>query len=90
MTKAHIDSLKSLLRLLRFLFWYAVVVVALVYLLPSAAKWIQAEYEAMSVGARAASVTVFLVSAALWQLAGTLGRRRQIRGNLSSDRTNSL
>lgn len=90
MTKAQIDSLKSVLRPLRFLFWYAVVVVALVYLLPFAGEWVQGEYEAMSVGARASSVAVFLVGAAVWQLAGIFVRRRHLRDNRISNRTNSL
>lgn len=90
MTKAHIDSLKSVLRLLRFLFWYVVVVVAVVYLLPFAGKWIQGEYEAMSVGARVISVAAFLAGAAVWHLAGIFGRRRHLGDSLRSDRTNSL
>ena len=90
MTKARIDSLKSVLSLLRFLFWYAVVVVALVYLLPFAGEWVQGRYEAMSVGARATSVAGFLVGATVWQLAGMLLRRRLLRESPLGNRTNSL
>jgi uncharacterized membrane protein len=89
MTKAHIDSLKSVLRLLRFLFWYAVVVVALVYLLPFAGEWVQGEYEAMSVGARATSVAVVLVGVTVWQLAGMFVRRKHLSDSPLGNRTNS-
>jgi hypothetical protein len=90
MTKAQIDSLKSVLRLLRFLFWYAVVVAVLVYLLPIAGEWVQGEYEAMSVGARATAVAVLLVSVAVWQLAGMFVRRRHLRDGPLGNRTNFL
>jgi len=77
MTKARIDGLKSVLRLLRFLFWYAVVVGAVVYLLPWAGRILESGYEAMSGSARVFTVVGFFAVAAAWQLTGMRGRARR-------------
>jgi len=80
MTKTQIDAFKSVLRLVRFLAWYAILVAAVLYLLPLAGQWLQGLYESMSIGARAFSVLGFLAVAAAGQLIGTRGRLKQVRG----------
>ena len=90
MAKTDIDGLSSLRRLLRFLFWYAIVVAAAFYLLPWLGQWIQGAYDAMSIGARALSVLGIFALAALGQVGRMLSRSRPLSESGRSSQTNSL
>ena len=90
MAKTDIDGLSSLQRLLRFLFWYAIVVAAAFYLLPWLGQWIQGAYDAMSIGARALSVLGIFALAALGQVGRMLSRSRPLSESGRSSQTNSL
>jgi 4-hydroxybenzoate polyprenyltransferase len=48
MKKTLLDGWKSLLRLLRFVFWYGFAVAVLLYLLPAAGLLLEQHYEALS------------------------------------------
>ena len=68
MRHSLIESWKSVLRLLRFLFWYGVAVAAIIYLLPMAAALVEDRYEAMSSALRFFSVLGFLAVVGAWQI----------------------
>jgi ABC-type amino acid transport system permease subunit len=85
MSKIRTDHMKSLPRLLRFLFWYAVIVAAALYALPLAGQLAQAGYEALSSGARAVAVLAFIAVVVAWQLADRRDRSRESRENVAGD-----
>jgi hypothetical protein len=90
MTKTRIDNLKSVLRLVRFLAWYSVIVAAAIYLLPWVGQWIQGVYDSMSIGTRAFSVLGILAVAAAGQLVSLRGRSKPWRGGRGSSQSNTL
>jgi len=89
MTKTRIDSLRSVLKLLRFLAWYAVIVAFAIYLLPLAGQWLQKEYDSMSLATRAFSVMGIFAVAAAGQLVSMRGRWKHPRARLRSRQTDS-
>jgi len=89
MTITRTDSLKSVLRLLRFLFWYTVVVSAAVYLLPWAGRILENGYDALSSSSRLLVVGGFFAVVAAWQLRGMLAQARQSDGTVRLGRRRS-
>ena len=79
MKHALSDSWKSMLSLLRFLFWYGILVAAILYLLPWAGQLAQHQYEAMNSIARLFSVIGFFAVVGAWQLLATRFRSRRPR-----------
>ena len=68
MNNATVEGRKSLLKLLRFLLWYAIAVTAVLYLLPMAAQMLEDRYEAMSSAVRLLSVLGFFAAVGVWQV----------------------
>ena len=62
MNNATVEGRKSLLKLFRFLLWYAIAVAAVLYLLPMAAQMLEDRYEAMSSAVRLLSVLGFFAA----------------------------
>jgi len=89
MTRTRTDSLKSVLRLLRFLFWYTVVVGAAVYLLPWAGRILENAYDALSGSSRVLVVGGFFAVVAAWQLRSLLAQARQSDGTVPLGRRRS-
>jgi hypothetical protein len=58
-----LEAFRSLYKLFRFVFWYAIGVVALVYVLPKIARFLQAEYEMLDSTVRISllAVSVLLI-----------------------------
>ena len=76
MNNATVEGRKSLLKLFRFLLWYAIAVAAVLYLLPMAAQMLEDRYEAMSSAIRLLSVLGFFAAVGVWQLM-SIGKRRK-------------
>lgn len=70
----------SILKLLRFLVWYAAGVAALLFAMPIGARFLQAQYEDMSGTVKFAIVAGFFIVIAVWQL---LGKRDRMRAEFS-------
>ena len=66
-----IENRNSLIRLLRFLFWYAMAVVTALFILPRAALLIESYYETMGSVLRLAIVVGFVTAVAAWHLIRT-------------------
>lgn len=79
MSKAQIESWKSVLSLARFLFWYAIAAAALLILLPWLGQELQSRYEALSSTSRLLSLSGFFAAVVAWQLLDTRGRLRGLR-----------
>ena len=75
MNKATVEGRKSLLKLFRFLLWYAIAVAAGLYLLPMGAQMIEVGYEAMSTAGRLFSVVGFFAVIGAWQFMSRRKRR---------------
>jgi hypothetical protein len=69
--------MNSLLRLLRFLAWYGVAVVALFYVLPVAGLMIEVQYDMLSSTARFFSVIGVFAVIAIWQVIALRDRLRR-------------
>lgn len=67
---------RSILRLVRFLAWYAAGVATLFYLLPKGGLFLQAQYESMGGTMKFAAVVGFFLLIAAWHV---LGRRDRMR-----------
>lgn len=68
----------SLVKLFRFLFWYAAAVAVLFYLAPIAGLFLQGQYEAMSGVAKFAAVLGFFVVVGAWQILSQRDRLRML------------
>jgi hypothetical protein len=79
MRSARVESWKSLLKLLRFLFWYGIAVTAVLYLLPMAAVAVEDRYAAMSSTARLFCVIGFFVVIGAWQVMSMRDRVKWLR-----------
>ena len=73
--------MNSLLKLLRFLAWYGIVVVTLFYLLPVAGLMVEVQYEALSSTAKFFSVIGIFVVLAVWQGISLRDRLRKSPGS---------
>lgn len=63
------DAFDSLVRLLRFIAWYAVAVAAVFYLLPYLAQFLEGYFDALSSSVKFFSVIGFFAIVAVWQIA---------------------
>lgn len=79
MRSSLLESWKSLLKLLRFLFWYGVAVTGFLYLLPMAAVVVEDRYAAMNSTARFFSVIGFFVVIGAWQVMSNWERMKVLR-----------
>jgi positive regulator of sigma E activity len=77
MNGAIVNAWASLLRLARFLFWYAVAVAALFYLLPMVGLFLESRYDALSSAAKFFAVIGFFSVVAAWQAVAVRDRWRQ-------------
>jgi hypothetical protein len=68
MKSALNERWNDFMKLIRFLFWYAIGLAAVFYLLPMAARLAEATYDAMSGVTKVFTVVGFLALVALWQL----------------------
>ena len=59
---------QNFLRLLRFLVWYAVALVALFFFLPMLGEWLQSLYESLDGQLRIILVSGFFAGVGIWQL----------------------
>ena len=75
MKRILLDGWNSLLRLLRFLFWYGLAVAALLYLLPSAGLLLEQHYEALSSTVKFFSVLGLFAVIGAWQILSIRDRR---------------
>jgi hypothetical protein len=73
MSKTQIEGWKSVLKLGRFLFWYALAAAALLVLLPWVGRELQSLYEALSSTSRLLSITGFLAAVLAWQILSMRG-----------------
>lgn len=79
MNKAARDGRQSLLKLLRFLLWYAAAMAAVFYLLPWAGSVLEHQYDALSSNARLSVIALFFVAVAGWQFLSWLNHPRKRR-----------
>jgi len=82
MKNAIKDGLDSLLRLFRFIAWYAVVLVAVFYFLPLLAMFLEGRFDALSSSLKFFSVIGFIIVVGAWQIAD---RRDRIRSSVKPD-----
>jgi 4-hydroxybenzoate polyprenyltransferase len=75
MKRQLLDSWKSLLQLLRFLFWYGIAVAALLFVLPAAGVLVEQHYEALSSTLKFFSVLGMFAVIGAWQVLGMRDRR---------------
>ena len=75
MKKRILDSWNSLLQLLRFLFWYGIVVAALLFVLPAAGVLVERHYDALSSTLKFFSVLGIFAVVFAWQVLGMRNRR---------------
>jgi hypothetical protein len=76
MKRALNEGWKNVARLIRFVFWYAIGLAALLYLLPMAGRLVERHYDSMSSPAKPFTLAGFLALVVLWQL-----RDRRDRGD---------
>jgi uncharacterized membrane protein len=77
MKNALIKGWQSFVKLFRFLFWYAVSVAAIFYLLPVIALFAESQYEALSNAAKFISILGFFSVIGAWQIISMRDRRRR-------------
>jgi len=65
---AIVEAGHSVFKLLRFLFWYAVAVAGVLYMLPLAASHLQEQYDALNSVARLLALVGLFVVIAIWQI----------------------
>lgn len=75
MKKRMLESWKSLLQLLRFLFWYGVVVATLLVVLPAAGSLVEQHYDALSSTLKFFSVLGIFAVICAWQVLAIRDRR---------------
>lgn len=76
MKKSLENGWNSFLKLFRFLAWYGVAVVTLLYLLPIVGLLMEVQYDLMSSTAKFFSVIGFIVVVSAWYIANTRDRLR--------------
>lgn len=76
MKKSLENGWNSFLKLFRFLAWYGVAVVTLMYLLPIVGLLMEVHYDLMSSTAKFFSVLGFIVVVSAWYIANTRDRFR--------------
>ena len=76
MKQELVEGFNSLVRLARFVAWYAIALGVLFYAAPAAASWLEGAYESMSLLARFSAVLVFIGAVGLWQYI-SMQRREQ-------------
>ena len=69
----------SIARLLRFVFWYAVIVGTAIHVLPLLGLLLEDRYEAMNSSTKFLSVMGFLVVVAAWHIVSRRDRQREAR-----------
>jgi hypothetical protein len=84
------DAWYSLVRLFRFIAWYAIVVTLVFYLLPIVGLFLEEQYDAMSSSVKFFSVIGFFVVVAIWQITGHKYRIRSSMRNHDSVQTPSV
>lgn len=77
MKKSLENGWNSFLKLFRFLAWYGVAVVTLMYLLPIVGLLMEAQYDLMSSTAKFFSVMGFIVVVSAWYISNTRDRMRE-------------
>ena len=82
MKNAIKDVLDSLLRLFRFIAWYALVLVVVFYLLPPLALFLEGRFDTLSSSLKFFSVIGFFIVVGAWQI---LDRRDRNRSSVKSD-----
>ena len=75
------DAFQSLTRLFRFIAWYAVAVMAVFYLLPFLAHFLEGYFDAMSRSVKFFAVIGFFAIVAVWHIAD---RRDRIRSSVKN------
>lgn len=81
MNHAIINGWKNFLRLIRFLVWYAIVVAAIFFALPTAGQFLEIQYEAMSGVSKFLAVLGLFSIIGIWQVINMRDRmRRSILG----------
>ena len=75
MKRQLLDSGKSLLQLLRFLFWYGIVVGMLLFVLPAAGSLAEQHYDALSSTLKFLSVLGIFAVVCAWQVLAMRDRR---------------
>jgi hypothetical protein len=70
MNGSLIEGWRSLLKLVKFLFWYAFAMVALIYALPWLGRELERFYDAMSSTSRLFSIAAFFIVIIAWQVIG--------------------
>ena len=68
MKYAIVEAIHSVLKLLRFLFWYAIAVAGVLYVLPLAAIHLQEQYDALNSVARLLALVGLFLVIAIWQI----------------------
>jgi type III secretory pathway component EscS len=63
-----VEAFRSAFKLVRFLFWYAVAVAGVLYVLPMAAIHLQEQYDALNSVARLLALVGMLLVIAIWQI----------------------
>lgn len=67
MSRVLIENAKSVLRLIRFLFWYGIAVAGMFYLLPLAGALVESRYDELSGAAKLYSIIGFFGVVGAWQ-----------------------
>jgi hypothetical protein len=83
MKRAIINGWKSFLKLFRFLVWYAIVVAAIIYVLPYAGHFLEGQYEAMNGVAKFIAILGIFCIIGIWQV---LSMRERMRGSGPGER----
>jgi hypothetical protein len=83
MKRAIMAALESFYKLLRFVFWYALSVAALFYLLPLVGVFVQDQYETMTQSAKFLSVLGFFCVVGVWQVLEMTDRWSGFSRNMS-------
>ena len=65
---AIVEAIRSAFALCRFLFWYAVAVAGVLYVLPQAAIYLQEQYDALNSVARLLALVGLFLVVAIWQI----------------------
>jgi hypothetical protein len=81
------DMLSSLARLMHFVFWYAIAVAAVFYLLPIMGLFLEGRYDAMSSAVKFFSVIGFFIVVAAWQI---VGHKERIKSSIQNRKLSSV
>ena len=84
MRRAIRDWFLSILRLIRFVFWYGVAVLGMFYLLPRVGAFLEGQYDSLSSTVKFAAVLGFFLVATIWHVVEV--RKRWSQSWRTSDR----